>query len=149
MKDVIAGRFGFLVSEVGRLYAMRFDRAAQARLRLSQTQCRVLVTLARSEEPLSQAELAQQIGLTPMAVAKLCDRMADAGWLERRPHDTDKRINRLHMKQGARKALERTLELGDELTAQALSGLTATEKRQLLDLLARVRANLVSAAPEA
>jgi DNA-binding MarR family transcriptional regulator len=147
----IAGRFGFLVNEVGRLYSQQFDRQAREKLGLSQAQCRLLAVLARNEgEPaLSQAELAQRMGLTPMAVATLCDRMAAAGWIERRAHPDDRRVNHLHMKPSARKALERALAIGDGLTAQALAQLSAAERVQLAALLAKARAGLLEIAGDA
>jgi len=141
-----SGRFGFLVNEVGRLYSQQFDRLAREQLGLSQAQCRVLAVLAwhEGEAPLSQAELAQKLGLTPMAVATMCDRMAEAGWIERRAHPEDRRVNRLHIKPAARKALEKALAIGDELSGRALAGFTAAERAQLLSLLAKARQGLAA-----
>jgi DNA-binding MarR family transcriptional regulator len=146
MKPALATRFGFLVNDVGRQYSQQFDRLARERLGLSQAQCRLLAALAwhEGEEPLSQAELAQKLGLTAMAVATMCDRLAAAGWIERRAHPEDRRINRLHIKPSARKALERALAIGDELTGRALGGLSAAERGQLLALLARAREGLLA-----
>jgi DNA-binding MarR family transcriptional regulator len=148
MKPALSARFGFLVNEVGRLYSQQFDRLAREKLGLSQAQCRLLAVLSwhEGEAALSQAELAQRLGLTSMAVATMCDRLAAAGWIERHPHPEDRRVNRLHIKPGARKALERALELGDELTATALAGLSATERKQLLALLAKARQGLLQPA---
>jgi DNA-binding MarR family transcriptional regulator len=145
MKTDLFRRFGFLSSEVARLYAQQFDRLARDKLGLSQAQCRLLGVLARHEGdvPLSQAELAQRMGLTPMAVATLCDRTAAGGWIERRPHPGDRRVNQLHIKPAARKALERAMLIGDDLTSQALAGLTATERGQLVTLLAKAREGLL------
>jgi DNA-binding MarR family transcriptional regulator len=146
MKPALGHRFGFLVNEVGRQYSQQFDRLARERLGLSQAQCRLLAALAwhEGEEPLSQAELAQKLGLTPMAVATMCDRLAAAGWIERRAHPEDRRINHLHIKPTARKALERAMGIGDELTARALAVLTAAERSQLLSLLAKARQGLMA-----
>jgi DNA-binding MarR family transcriptional regulator len=98
------------------------------------------------EEALSQVELAHRTGLTPMAVATMCDRLAAAGWIERRAHPADRRVNHLHIKPSARKALEQAMALADELTAATLAGLGAAERRQLLALLARTRDALLEAA---
>lgn len=146
MKSNLAGRFGFLVNDVGRQYSQQFDRLARERLGLSQAQCRLLAALAWHEgaQALSQAELAQKLGLTAMAVATMCDRLAEAGWIERRPHPEDRRVNRLHIKPSARKALEKALAIGDELTGRALAGLTAAQRTQLLALLAKAREGLLA-----
>jgi DNA-binding MarR family transcriptional regulator len=146
MKPVIARRFGFLVNEVSRLYSQQFDRLARERLGLSQAQCRLLAVLSSHEDaPLSQAELAQKVGLTPMAVTQLADRMAAAGWIERRPHPEDRRINHLHVLPKAHKALERAMALGTQLTDEVLAGLTGAERQQLLALLGKAREGLAAA----
>lgn len=138
-------RFGFLVNEVGRLYSQQFDRLAREQLGLSQAQVRVLAVLAwhDGDAALSQAELAQRLGVTPMAVGSLCDRLAAAGWIERRAHAEDRRVNHLYIKPAARKALEHALGIADELTGQALAGLGATERTQLIGLLAKARQGLL------
>jgi DNA-binding MarR family transcriptional regulator len=145
MKLSFDRRFGFLVSDVARQYGQQFDRAAREKLGLSQAQVRLLGVLAAHEDDqhLSQADLAQRLGLTPMGVASLCDRMAAAGWIERRSRADDRRINELHMAPSARKALERAMGIGDELTAGALAGLTAAERAQLLALLGKAREGLM------
>lgn len=144
----LAQRFGFLVNELGRLYSQQFDREARERLGLSQAQCRLLFVLATHGEdaPLSQAELAEKVGVSAMAVTTMCDRLAAGGWLERRPSPEDRRVNRLHIQPKARKALERALAIGDELTDRVLAGFSAAERKQLLALLARAREGLLAKA---
>lgn len=151
MHQSLAGRFGFLVNDVSRQYSQQFDRLARERLGLSLAQCRLLGVLAwhAGETPLSQAELAQKLGLTAMAIATMCDRLAAAGWIERRAHPEDRRVNHLHIKPAARKALERAMGIGDELTDRALTGLSAAERGQLLTLLAKARQGLLALEPEA
>ncbi|GAB3662401.1 MarR family winged helix-turn-helix transcriptional regulator [Ramlibacter alkalitolerans] len=148
MKPALSGRFGFLVNEVSRLYSQQFDRLAREKLGLSQAQCRLLAVLAwhEGEEALSQVELAQKTGLTAMGVATMCDRLAAAGWIERRAHPGDRRVNRLHIKPSARKALEQAMHLADDLTAATLGAMSAAERKQLLALLARAREGLLAAA---
>jgi DNA-binding MarR family transcriptional regulator len=146
MQRQMTERFGFLVNELGRLYSQQFDREARERLGLSQAQCRLLFMLAShdADEPLSQAELADKVGVSAMAIATMCDRLTAGGWIERRPSAQDRRINRLHIEPKARKALDKALALGDELTARVLSGFSAAERKQLIALLARAREGLVT-----
>ncbi|HVZ43846.1 MAG TPA: MarR family transcriptional regulator [Ramlibacter sp.] len=148
MKRAFQHRFGFLVVEIGRLYSQQFDRLAREKLGLSQAQCRLLGVLAAhdEDEPVSQAELAQKVGVSAMAVAALSDRMAAAGWIERRPSPHDRRINHLHMKPAARKALERALAISDDLTNDVLAVMTAAERAQLIALLGKARERLLSRA---
>jgi DNA-binding MarR family transcriptional regulator len=150
MKLALDRRFGFLVNEIGRLYSFQFDLLGRQQLGLSQAQCRVLAVLAAHDGPqaLSQAELAAKLGLSAMAVAGLCDRMAAAGWIRREPHPSDRRANHLHLEPRARKALDRALAIGDDLSAQALAGLSAGERAQLIALLGKARAGLMRLADE-
>jgi DNA-binding MarR family transcriptional regulator len=140
----LSQRFGFLVNELGRLYSQQFDRESRERLGLSQAQCRLLVVLATHDEnePLSQAELAEKVGVSAMAITTMCDRLAAGGWLERRPSAEDRRVNRLHIQPKARKALERAMAIGDELTDRVLADFSAAERKQLIALLARARESL-------
>ena len=140
----VGRRFGFLANEVSRLYSLQFDRLAREKLGLSQAQVRLLAQLALQGGALSQAGLAQRMGLTPMAVAQLCDRMEGAGWLERRASATDRRVNEIHVQPKARKALDGALAIGDSLTRDALAALSAAERAQLLALLGKAREGLVA-----
>jgi DNA-binding MarR family transcriptional regulator len=146
MKRDFTQRFGFLVKSVGKLYIEEFDRLARERIGLSSAQCRLLGALAMhgdEEAPLSQAELAQRLDLTPMAVAGLCDRMAAAGWIRREPRATDRRVNNIHLEPSAEKALDAALNISDGLNARAMSVLTQAERAQLLALLGKVHGSLV------
>jgi DNA-binding MarR family transcriptional regulator len=151
MKLALDRRFGFLVNEIARLYSQQFDALGRQRLGLSQAQCRVIAVLAAHEGPqaLSQTELAGKLGLSTMAVAGLCDRMAAAGWIRREPHPSDRRANHLYLEPRARKALERALAIGDELSAQTLAGLSASERAQLITLLGKARSGLMRLQDEA
>jgi DNA-binding MarR family transcriptional regulator len=130
---------------VGKLYSEEFDRLARERIGLTSAQCRLLGALAMhgDEEPLSQAELAQRLDLTPMAVAGLCDRMAAAGWIRREPSATDRRVNKIHLEPSAEKALDSALSLSDGLNARVMAVLSQPERVQLLGLLSKVRDSLV------
>jgi len=145
MKRDFTQRFGFLVKSVGKLYSEEFDRLARERIGLSSAQCRLLGALAMhgDEEPLSQAELAQRLDLTPMAVAGLCDRMAAAGWIRREPSATDRRVNKIHLQPSAEEALDAALSISDGLNARVMSVLSQAERAQLLSLLGKVRESLV------
>ena len=144
MKRDFTQRFGFLVKSVGKLYSEEFDRLARERIGLTSAQCRLLGALAmHDDEPLSQAELAQRLDLTPMAVAGLCDRMAAAGWIRREPSPTDRRVNKIHLEPSAEEALDAALSISDGLNARVMSVLSQAERAQLLGLLGKVHGSLV------
>ena len=141
-------RFGFVVNEVGRLYGRQFDQLSRESLGLSRAQCRLIGQVAMNEgdRPWTQAELAQQLDLTPMAVATLVDRMEAAGWITRRPSATDRRANSIELQPRAQEALEKALAVSDMVQESALEGFSPAERKQLVAMLQRVRANLQSVA---
>jgi DNA-binding MarR family transcriptional regulator len=148
-KHDFAHRFGFLVNEVARLYGRHFDQLSREQLGLSRAQCRLIGQVAYSESghPPTQAELAQNLDLTPMAVATMVDRMEAAGWITRRPSATDRRANAIELQPRAEQAIDKAVALSDLVQEGALAGLDAAERKQLLALLQRVRANLQGELP--
>ncbi len=143
-KPDLSQRFGFVVNEVGRLYGRQFDQLSREELGLSRAQCRLIGQVAFSEtgRAPTQAELAQHLDLTPMAVATLVDRMEAAGWITRRPSATDRRANAIELQPRAEEALLKAIEVGDRVQESALAGFSAAEREQLVAMLQRVRANL-------
>lgn len=137
-------RFGFLVNEVGRLLGRHFDQLSRGQLGLSRAQCRIIGEIARDESgrPWTQVELAQRLDLTPMGVATLCDRLAAAGWITRRPSPTDRRANIIELQPQAEEAFDKALAVSDVINDKALSGFSDEERQLLLGMMQRVRANL-------
>jgi MarR family transcriptional regulator, transcriptional regulator for hemolysin len=123
--------FGYLVHDVARLFARRFNQRALLFLGLNRSQCRILGYLARYEG-INQAGLADLLEIKPMTLVRQIDRMEDDGWIERRPDPTDRRARRLVLTENRREAFG---DLSDE------------EGRRLVDLLRRVHGNLAEAGP--
>lgn len=51
----------------------------------------LLITLSRADDPMSQAELADELGIDPSAMVRLLDNAETAGLLERVPYQGDRR----------------------------------------------------------
>jgi DNA-binding MarR family transcriptional regulator len=146
VKGDLSTRFGFLVTDVARLYSREFDRRARESLGLSRAQCRLLGTIAREAVPRTQVELADLLDMTPMGVATLCDRMEAAGLVRRETSPTDGRARLLFLEEKAEPMLEIALEISDKVQRRALVGLTASERRELTRLLLVVHGNLANTA---
>jgi DNA-binding MarR family transcriptional regulator len=139
-------RIGFIVNEVARLYGRQFDQLSREELGLSRAQCRLIGQVAYTEtgRAPTQAELAQHLDLTPMAIATMVDRMEAAGWITRRPSETDRRANAITLQPRAEAALEKAFAVSDRVQETALAGFSAAERKLLVGMLQRVRANLHS-----
>ena len=137
--------FGFLVHDVARLFARRFDHNGR-RLGLTRAQCRTLGYLARNEG-INQAGLADILEIRPMTLVRQIDRMEDAGWIERRPDPADRRARRLFLTAKAWPVLGRILNVANETRDEALTRLAPEEADQLIEMLHRVHGTLSDRVP--
>lgn len=142
MSTDFSSSFGFLVTDVARLFSRKFDRRSRNQLGMSRAQCRLLGVLLRARTPLNQAGLADELDMTPMGVAKLCDRMEAAGWIRREASATDGRAKILYLEPAAVPLFESALKLGAQVKQEALDGLTAAERKELVRLLKVAHGNL-------
>jgi DNA-binding MarR family transcriptional regulator len=138
--------FGFILHETARLLSRRFDQRVKS-IGLTRAQCQALAYLARNEG-INQTGLAELMDIECISLARLVDRMEQAGWVERRPDPTDRRARLLFMTEKAKPIFARIRAVGQEVRKEALAGLPAGDAEHLLDLLLQVRANL-SDRPEA
>jgi len=136
-------RFGFLVSDIARLFGTQFDRLARQGLELSRAQCRAALYLSSFGE-MNQSQLAELLEVTPMTVARMLDRMQEAGWVARVQAPHDRRAFHVRATPKAERALADALRLGDRVAETALAGLDAAEREALIAMLRRVRRNLGS-----
>src|SRR6202012_3843762 len=141
MKTQLDERFGFLISDVGRLTGKRFDDLAKSSVDLTRAQCRVLANLAHYGD-VNRARLADLLEVAPISAGRLLDRMEEGGWIERRLNPDDRRERQVRMTAKAEKALDSARRVGDEITSEALAGFSRQESEQLIALLQRVRGNL-------
>jgi MarR family transcriptional regulator for hemolysin len=138
--------FGYVLFEASRLMSRRFEQRARS-LSLTRAQCHVLVILAR-HEGVNQARLAEALDLEPISLARLLDRMEQAGWVERKADPADRRARLLYMTEKAKPVFDTILEVGAEVRAEALAGFTPEERDRLLDMLQHVRSNLTEQSAE-
>ncbi len=143
-KDSHIRQFGFLVKDVSRLWVRHFEQRA-VQLGMSLTQCKVLVFLSRNEGA-TQAKLAELSDTDPMTLVRVLDRMQRDGWIERRPDPSDRRAHRLHLRPASEPVLAEIMRIGEKARNEALAGISADEREQMMTLLEKVRSNLVSAA---
>jgi MarR family transcriptional regulator, transcriptional regulator for hemolysin len=132
--------FGFLLHDIARLMGKRFEQRARP-LGLSRAQWRALAHLQRSEG-VNQSRLAELLELEPISVARLIDRMEQAGLVERRKDPADRRAHRLYLTSRAGPLLQQGRVLGDAVRAEAFASFSESERETVTDLLVRIRSNL-------
>ena len=101
----------------------------------------VIEALSRSEG-MSQSELAAVMHVQPATISHMVQHMQQAGLIERRPDDRDRRLSRVFLTDAGR-ALSRPVEdVCVAIGQQALDGFTAEECDTLRNLLLRVQDNM-------
>lgn len=138
---------GFLISDVSRLLRRNFNRRVQA-LGLTQTQWRAIAQLSRNEG-INQAGLADALDVQPISLARLIDRMESAGWVERRADPRDRRASQLFLTPKSQPILDEMWERAAETIEEALKGLSADQRRQVVERLQQMKHNLATAECEA
>jgi DNA-binding MarR family transcriptional regulator len=132
--------FGFLLNDIARLMRKRYEQRARP-FGLTRAQWQSLAHLQRCEG-INQSGLAELLELEPITVARLIDRMEEAGLVERRADPGDRRAHLLYLTERARPLIDQCRVLGDAVRAEAFAGIADDERERLIDLLIRVRGNL-------
>jgi MarR family transcriptional regulator, transcriptional regulator for hemolysin len=132
--------FGFVLHETARLLSKRFDQRSKS-LGLTRAQCQLLAYLVY-HEGINQAGLAELLELEPISLGRLVDRMAQAGWVERRPDPQDRRAWQLFMTEKAKPLFAEMVAIGRKVRAEALAGFTPEEGDRIMELLLLARDHL-------
>ena len=126
----------FLLTQLGTHAASRFAERV-ATIDLTPPECGLLGQLA-GRPGMSQAQLAEVLGMIPSRVVPLVDGLERRGYLERVRDEEDRRRNALQLTPAGRKALEAIGRIGKQHDAEITRALTAAERAQLLELLTKI-----------
>jgi MarR family transcriptional regulator, transcriptional regulator for hemolysin len=137
--------FAYTMHDVTCLFRKHFDRRA-IRFDLTRAQWRALKAIRR-REGLSQTELAEFLEMEAIAVGRVLDRLAAAGFLERRADPKDRRRWCLHLTAKAHDVTDDMEVLASELRQEALAGVSQTDFEAFERVLAKIRSNLTAIDP--
>jgi len=132
--------FLFALFEVQRMLRLYADKQAR-RYGLTRAQWAVLAKLERTEG-MKQTEIADLMEMQPITLTRLIDKLCDAGLIERRSDDTDRRVNRLYLTKAARPLMAKLAALRSEITQAALAGLSNADTHRLVDDLESIKDNI-------
>lgn len=89
---------------------------------------------------MTQRDLTQAMSSDPNTVASLLERMEKAGWIERHPHEQDRRAYRIRLLEPGRAQYEVCRDLALELQSEVLAGLPEAGRESFLEQLEIVSA---------
>jgi MarR family transcriptional regulator for hemolysin len=130
----------FLVLDVARAMRTYIDQRAREH-GMTRAQWGVLARLER-HEGMTQAEMAEALEIQPISLVRLIDRLCLHGLLERRPHPSDRRANRLFLTDKGRARLAQLVPVGRAVAGEVLANLDEPEVADLLQKLLLIRDNI-------
>jgi DNA-binding MarR family transcriptional regulator len=137
--DRLITTFGRLVEASSQL-ERRLGPAMQAETGLQHTWFEVLIRLARSDGgQLTMSALANEVALTTGGITRLIDRIEAAGYVERRPCPTDRRVAYAGITDAGRKVLDQAATAHARNLRAAFAAFSETDLDTLDGLLDRVR----------
>lgn len=134
---------GFALHDSARLMRKRFEQRAR-HVGLTRSQWQVLAMLS-THEGIHQKGLADLLELESITLVRLLDKMVERGLVERRRHPTDRRLSLLFLTEQAHPLLQLMRDMGKSTRQEATRGFTEEEEQLMLQMMKRMRANLIDA----
>jgi DNA-binding MarR family transcriptional regulator len=120
-----------------------FDQALRHH-RLSRAGREALAVLEGAGRPLSPTSIAERLIVTTASVTSLLDTLERRGLVERHPDPTDRRRLLIEITPDGKAIVDQFLPEVVALQTAALATLTEVQRRQLVELLATLGANLTT-----
>ncbi len=140
MEEDFDSNIGFLVHDVARLMRTMYDRR-MAPLGLTRSQWWVLNHLY-FHEGISQTEFAAVLDIEKATVGRLLDRLEAKGWVTRKSDKQDKRTKRVYLTEQVQPTLQIMRDMAAVTRDEAVRSLSKTERKQLRNMLQRMRDDL-------
>jgi len=130
--------FAPLLHGTARAWRLKLDERLKP-LGLSQARWRTLLHLSRASQPVTQAELAQQLGVEDPTLVTLLHRLEEAGWVKRVHSSSDRRCKTVRLEARARRVIDRIDSSASELRRELLTGIPARELQACVRVLEKIR----------
>ena len=127
----------------GETFLARIDEALRHH-RLSRAGREALAVLDGAGQPLAPTTIAERLIVTTASVTSLLDTLERRGLVERRPDPTDRRKLLIVITQDGKAIVDQFLPEVVALQTAALAALTEDQRRQLVELLTTLGANLTT-----
>ncbi len=131
---------GHIIADVARLLRTVCDRRVRE-LGLTRAQW-LAVTRLHRRPGLSQSEVADLLEVEKATACRLLDRLEAKKWIERRPDKKDRRVKRIFLTSRANRVHASILPIAESTVDDALGELSPDERRDLLEMMLRVKGKL-------
>ncbi|MCQ2991694.1 MarR family transcriptional regulator [Pseudomonas tremae] len=134
-------RFGMQLGHLTRGWRAELDRRL-VDLGLSQARWLVLLHLARFNQPPTQRELAQSVGVEGPTLARLLDSLEKQGLVQRVAVAEDRRAKKILLCDTALPLIEKIETIANVLRIELLKGVSEDDLRVSMQVHSRILANL-------
>lgn len=129
---------GPLLHGTARAWRLNLDQRLKP-LGLSQARWRTLLHLSRASHLVTQAELAERLGVEEPTLVNLLHRLEHAGWVRRVNSAEDRRCKTVKLQPRARRVINRIDATANELRRELLTGIPSAELRACVRVLETIR----------
>lgn len=133
-----------LCNEISRIFRAKMRESCDIDGVLSQPGARLVMSLLAMSDGLKQRELVEKTHLRAPTVSVIIRRMVEEGLAEQRADEKDGRVTRVYLTERGRQTDSETIRKIKDMDAKGLCGLSERECEQLMDMLTRIRDNLIS-----
>ncbi|BAN48594.1 putative MarR family transcriptional regulator [Metapseudomonas resinovorans NBRC 106553] len=134
-------RLGFLMHDVSRLRRTVFDEFMKP-LGVTRSQWWVLACVSR-HDGMTQSDVANMLEIGKAALGSLIDRLEESELVVRGSDAVDRRVKRIYLSDKGKQLIRTMTAESNEMSERILEGLSQTERQQFVDLLSRVKQNLL------
>src|SRR3984893_4926827 len=106
---------------------------------LSQAKWRTLLLLSRAASPLTQAEIATDLGIEEPTLVTLLHRLENDRWVARKNSSHDRRCKTVHLAPRAQRVIEQISDAAFKLRHELLDDIPASELQTCMRVLDSIR----------
>ncbi|MEM9254702.1 MAG: MarR family transcriptional regulator [Pseudomonadota bacterium] len=131
---------GAIFQDIARLRVFCFH-TVMGEGELTSTQSLVILAL-NGDEGCKQGDLARALGIRPVTLGGVVDRMEAKAWIERRADKDDRRANRIYLTDEGRALVQRVQHCLDQVNEVALKDVPARKLNEFFKVLTQIQRNL-------
>jgi MarR family transcriptional regulator for hemolysin len=139
MAKIDSETFGPLLHGTARAWRLKLDQRLKP-MGLSQAKWRTLLHLSIAPEALTQAQIAERLGIEQPTLVTLLHRLESGGWVRRANASHDRRCKIVLLGRRAQKAITQITAAANELRHELLSEIATPELETCIKVLTRIRA---------
>ncbi len=133
-----------LCNEIARIFRARMREQAEPEGVMSQEGARLCMSVLALSDGISQRELVEKTHLRPPTVSLILKRMSAERLAELRADEKDMRVTRVYLTERGREIDKASIARIKNVDARGLRTLTEDEQRTLMELLYKIRENLLT-----